>query len=417
MCDSTAHAVWANAAHPFRGDHRHFMPFKRPELFGSWQLPHFNLAKKVAALKLRNPAQETSSTAESRTPSTALQRGPIITDLSTRYLGLSLPTPLVVSASPLSQDVTHIRQMERAGAAAVVLPSLFEEQLTAAAQGSSANAPPAQGGASQSSTSLPKSPCYHFGPEGYLEHIRKSKAAVSIPIIASLNATSPGSWVRYAREIEAAGADALELNIYDVPTSPEVTAATLEEGYCNLVSLIRANIRIPIAVKLSPYFTSLPNLACRLEEAGANGLVLFNRFYQPDFDIYNREITPTLELSSSQELRLRLHWVATLFGKLRGDLAATGGVHTVFDVVKALLAGARVVMMASALMQHGIIHLSHIKQELSRWLGDNGWESVSQIEGLLSRQAVADPAVFERMNYMQIVTSYKPQARQAGRVS
>jgi dihydroorotate dehydrogenase (fumarate) len=193
-----------------------------------------------------------------------------------------------------------------------------------------------------------------------------------------------------------------------VPTSPEVTGAILEQSYCDLVGLIKANVRIPVAVKLSPYFTSLPNLAQRLNEAGADGLVLFNRFYQPDFDVYNRQIKPTLELSTSQELRLRLHWVATLFGQIRGDLAATGGVHTVFDVVKALLAGARVVMMASALIQNGIGHLGQVRRELERWLGDNGWESVQRLQGLLSRRAVADPAVFERVNYMQIVTSYKP---------
>jgi dihydroorotate dehydrogenase (fumarate) len=255
---------------------------------------------------------------------------------------------------------------------------------------------------------------YNFGPKGYLEHIRKAKAAVAIPIIASLNATSPGSWVNYAREIEAAGADALELNIYDVPTSPEDTGSTLEQRYCELVSLIKAQVHIPVAVKLSPYFTSLPNLAWRLDQAGANGLVLFNRFYQPDINIYAREITPTLELSTTQELRLRLHWLATLFGHLRADLAATGGVHTVFDVVKALLAGARVVMMTSALMQHGIGYLERVRQELGRWLGDNGWQSVRQIQGQLSRRAVPDPAVFERVNYMQVVTSFKPDTHGAG---
>jgi dihydroorotate dehydrogenase (fumarate) len=178
--------------------------------------------------------------------------------------------------------------------------------------------------------------------------------------------------------------------------------------YCDLVRLIKANVRIPVAVKLSPYFTSLPNVACRLDEAGADALVLFNRFYQPDFDLYDRRIKPTLELSTSQELRLRLHWIATLFGHLRADLAATGGVHTVFDVVKALLAGARVVLLTSALIQHGIAYLGRIRQELGRWLGDNGWESVCKIQGLLSRRNVDDPGVFERLNYMQVITSHKP---------
>jgi dihydroorotate dehydrogenase (fumarate) len=286
--------------------------------------------------------------------------------------------------------------MANMGAAAVVLPSLFEEQLTARRDG-------------------PNWPHYHLGPEDYLGHIRQAKAAVAIPIIASLNAASPGSWVRFAREIEAAGADALELNVYDIPTSPEVPGATLEQSYCDLVALIKANTRIPVAVKLSPYFTSLPNLADRLAKAGADGLVLFNRFYQPDFDVYRREITPTLELSTSQELRLRLHWLATLSGRVRSDLAATGGVHTVFDVLKALLAGAQVVMMTSALIQHGIGYLGQLEQELGRWLADNGWESVHQIQGQMSRRAVPDPAVFERMNYMQVVTSYQPRSEDSAR--
>jgi dihydroorotate dehydrogenase (fumarate) len=334
-----------------------------------------------------------------------------MTDLSTRYLGLALPNPLVVSASPLSQEVAHIREMADAGAAAVVLPSLFEEQLTPKPQGPTPGSPPETAAAPLGGTPLPDLAGYNLGPQGYLEHVRRAKEAVAIPVIASLNATSPGSWVRYAREVEAAGADALELNIYDIPTSPEVEGATLEQGYCDLVRLIKANVRIPVAVKLSPYFTSLPNLACRLDQAGADGLVLFNRFYQPDFDVYSREIRPTLELSTSQELRLRLHWLATLFGRLRADLAATGGVHTVFDVLKALLAGARVVMMTSALMQHGIAYLGRVRQELGRWLADNGCASVRQLQGQMSRGSVADPAVFERVNYLQVVTSCRPDPR------
>jgi dihydroorotate dehydrogenase (fumarate) len=332
-----------------------------------------------------------------------------VTDLSTSYLGLALSNPLLVAASPLSEDLTRIQEMANAGAAAVVLPSLFAEQLTPRHEGPAPGSSRGTEGAAEAATALPNLAGYNRGPEGYLEHIRKAKAAVSLPIIASLNASFPGSWVRYARDIEAAGADALELNIYDVPTSPELTAATLEQVYCDLVGLVRANVRIPIAVKLSPYFTSLPNLAVRLEQAGANGLVLFNRFYQPDFDVYSREITPTLELSTSQELHLRLHWVATLFGQLRADLAVTGGAHTVFDVIKALLAGAQVVMMASALLQHGIGYLGRVRQDLDRWLADNGCASVRDIRGQMSRRQVADPAVFERVNYMQVITSHKPR--------
>lgn len=326
-----------------------------------------------------------------------------MTNLSTTYLGLALANPLLVASSPLSEDVGRIQEMENAGAAAVVLPSLFAEQLTATQTGS---AP----GTAEPAPLMPDLAGYNRGPAGYLELIRKAKAAVRIPIIASLNSNSPGSWVRYAREIEAAGADALELNIYDVPTSPELTAVTLEQTYYDLVGLIRANVRIPLAVKLSPYFTSLPNFAARLEQAGANGLVLFNRFYQPDFDVYSREITPTLELSTSQELRLRLHWAATLFGQVRADLAITGGAHEVFDVIKALLAGAQVVMMASVLLQNGIDYLRDLQRDLERWLADNGWKSVSDIRGQLSRRRLADPSVFERVNYLQVITSHKPNA-------
>jgi dihydroorotate dehydrogenase (fumarate) len=373
-------------------------------------------------------------------------------DLSTTYLGLSLCNPLVVSASPLSGDLSQIEKMANAGAAAVVLPSLFEEQLTVARK---APVPGSSGdtcGSSAAGTALPDLVSYNRGPDSYLEHLRKAKAAIGIPIIASLNATSPGSWVRYARDIEAAGADALELNIYHVPTSFEVTGSTLEETYCDLVTLIKANVRIPLAVKIHPFFTSLPNMASRLSEAGANGLVLFNRFYHPDFDVYSRNITPTLELSTSQELRLRLHWVATLFGHVRADLAITGGVHTVFDAIKGLMAGARVVMMTSALLQHGISHLARVREDLGRWLENNGYESVRRIQGQMAFgerevlgtgltkieaehvldwlethghcglstaaggdcftvtawRSVTDPEVFERVNYMQVVTSYQP---------
>jgi dihydroorotate dehydrogenase (fumarate) len=374
-------------------------------------------------------------------------------DLSTTYLGLSLANPLVVSASPLSGDLAQIEKMANAGAAAVVLPSLFEEQLAVAreapARGSALNT----GGSSGSVTALPDLVGYNRGPEGYLEHLRKVKAAIGIPIIASLNATSPGGWVRYAHDIEAAGADALELNIYHLPTSFEVTGSTLEQTYCDLVTRLKAKVRIPLAVKLHPFFTSLPNMASRLSEAGADGLVLFNRFYHPDFDVSSRAITPTLDLSTSQELRLRLHWVAALFGRLRADLAITGGVHTVLDAIKGLMVGARVVMMTSALLRHGIGYLARVREDLGRWLADNGYESVRSIQGLMGFGetqlwgsgltkiaveevldwlevhghghcevstvagnsfsvtawcSVADPEIFERANYVQVVTSYRP---------
>jgi dihydroorotate dehydrogenase (fumarate) len=322
-----------------------------------------------------------------------------MTDLSTTYLGLALSNPLLVGASPLSGQVSALEEMAAAGAGAVVLPSLFEEQLT-----------PAHAATADASAPALNLVGYNCGPEGYLAYIRQAKAAVRLPIIASLNATSPGAWVRYARDIEAAGADALELNIYHVPAFADLTGAALEQQYCDLVSAVKADLRIPVAVKLGPYFTSLPNMAARLEKAGAAGLVLFNRFYQPDFDIYSREITPTLELSSSQELRLRLHWVATLYGQLHADLAVTGGVHTTFDAVKALLAGACVIQMTAALLQHGIRHLERVRQELGRWLADNDWVAVRDLRGQMSRDRVPDPGVFERVNYLQIITSHKPHS-------
>ena len=371
-------------------------------------------------------------------------------DLSTTYLGLSLSNPLVVSASPLSGDLAQIEKMANAGAAAVVLPSLFEEQLTIAREGKVPDSSGDRGGSSAAGTALPDLAAYNLGPEKYMEHIRKAKAAIGIPIIASLNATSPGNWVRYARDIEAAGADALELNIYHVPTSFEVSGSRLEETYCEMVTLIKAKVRIPLAVKIHPFFSSLPHFASKLSEAGADGLVLFNRFYYPDFDVYSRTVTPTLELSTSQELRLRLHWVAALFGHLRPDLAITGGVHNVFDAIKGLMVGARVVMMTSALLQHGINHLARVREDLGRWLGDNGYESVRRIQGQMAFggqvlgtgltkieaehfldwleshgrcqvstdaagyftvtawRSVDKPEVLERVNYIQVVTSYRP---------
>ncbi|MBV9125208.1 MAG: dihydroorotate dehydrogenase-like protein, partial [Planctomycetes bacterium] len=294
-------------------------------------------------------------------------------ELSTTYLGLPLRNPLVVSASPLCEDLANLRAMEDAGAAAIVLQSLFEEQLTQGSQDRSPGTPPGKEGTPEGQESSLNMARYNQGPEGYLEHVRRAKAEVGIPVIASLNGSTPGGWVRYAREIEKAGADALELNVYYVPNSPEVTGATIEQMYCDLVALVKAQVRIPVAVKLAPYFSSLPNMANRLDQAGAEALVLFNRFYQPDFNLDDRGITPTLTLSNPQELLLRLHWVAVLHGRLRADLAITGGIHTAQDVVKALMAGARAAMLTSALLEHGIGYLVPLRDDLVRWLGDHGF--------------------------------------------
>jgi dihydroorotate dehydrogenase (fumarate) len=331
-------------------------------------------------------------------------------DLSTNYLGLTLRNPLVVSASPLCEDLIHIRQMEDAGAAAVVLHSLFEEQITRASEDLHESLLQGTESFAEALDYFPDMTDYNLGPEGYLEQIRQAKVAVDIPIIGSLNGVTTGGWVQYARKIEEAGADALELNIYDVVADPLVTSQQVENRYCELVRNIKAHLHIPVAVKLSPYFSALANMAQRLRQAGADGLVLFNRFYQPDFDLDNLEVTPSLVLSTPQELLLRLHWVGILYGRVPVDLAVTGGVHTAQNVLKAMMAGARVAMMTSALLKHGIEHLTHVLNELVQWMEERGYASIQQMQGSMSQQAVADPSAFERANYMKVLRSYTPQA-------
>jgi dihydroorotate dehydrogenase (fumarate) len=330
-------------------------------------------------------------------------------DLSTTYLGLILPNPLVVSAGPLCEGLDNVRKMEDAGAAAVVLHSLFEEQIDIESQDLSRQLDYAAESFAEAITYLPDMTGYNRGPEGYLNHLRRAKDAVGIPVIGSLNGTSPGGWVRYAREIEQAGADALELNIYFLPTDLDVTGAEIEERYCDLVRQVKQTVRIPVAVKLSPYFSAMSNMAQRLDEAGADALVLFNRFYQPDFDLEGLEVVPALTLSSSQELLLRLHWVAVLCGGVRPDLAVTGGVHTAQDLLKAMMAGASVAMMTSALLKHGIAHLSHVRTELVRWMEEHEYYSIAQMQGSMSRRAAARPLAFERANYMRVLRSYALQ--------
>jgi dihydroorotate dehydrogenase (fumarate) len=327
-------------------------------------------------------------------------------DLTTNYLGLALKNPLVASASPLCEDLVNLRDMEEAGAAAVVLHSLFEEQL--ALEGQNLDRQLSQGAESfaEALTYLPDMADYNFGPEGYLEHIREAKAALGIPVIASLNGSTTGGWVRFAREIEEAGADALELNIYYLPTDPRRTGQEVEQRYCDLVALVRSHVRIPVAVKIGPYFSALANLARRLDEAGAGALVLFNRFYQPDFDLENLEVKPSLTLSTPQELLLRLHWVAVLYGHVRANLAVTGGVHSAADVLKSLMAGARVAMMTSALLKHGIGHLTQVLVDLITWMGEHDYDSVRQMQGSMSRRAAPNPDAFERANYMKVLSSY-----------
>jgi dihydroorotate dehydrogenase (fumarate) len=329
-------------------------------------------------------------------------------DLSTTYLGLSLSNPLIPSSSPLTRRLDGLKKMEDAGAGAVVLYSLFEEQALLESKMLDLYLSEGTESFAEALTYLPEAPDYRTGPDDYMEHIFKAKAALSIPVIASLNGYSPGGWVRYAREMEQAGADALELNMYFVATDPNMSGRAIEDMYVELLSEVKSHVKIPIGVKLSPFFTSLPNMAMRLTKAGARGLVLFNRFYQPDIDIEMLDVVPHLVLSDSEDLRLPLRWIAVLYGKVDADLALTSGVHTTEDVVKGLLAGATVTMMASELLQNGLGRLSAILKDLHIWLEEHEYESVAQLEGSMSLQSVANPAAFERANYMRVLGSYTP---------
>jgi len=332
-------------------------------------------------------------------------------DLRTRYLGLDLRTPLVASASPLTGSLDGLRRLEEAGAAAVVLPSLFEEQLTAEAD-QVGRLLEAGAGSLPAALALDD---YNAGPYGYLALVEKAKASLQIPVIASLNGVTPGAWVEHASLLEEAGADALELNSYYVSSSPGLAGSEVEWRYLELVGLVRQRIGIPLAVKLSPYFSSLANLARQLVEAGSDGLVLFNRFYQPDLDLDTLEVTPQLELSSSEELRLPLRWIAILHRKVPASLAASTGVHTAADVVKVLLAGADVAMMTSALLRHGPEHLRVVEAGLRDWLDERRMESVGHARGLRSQRSVRDPAAWERANYITMLAGYPDQVHtQAG---
>src|SRR5262245_24104694 len=303
-------------------------------------------------------------------------------DLTTNYLGLSLHSPLVPSASPLSEKIDNIRAMEQAGAAAVVFHSLFEEQIETAA------------------------PEFRVDPNTYLENIAQAKRAVGIPIIGSLNCNTLGGWISYARRITEAGADALELNIYKIPTRTEITGTTIEDVYIDTVRSVRAAAKIPLAVKLSPYFSSLANMTTSLDALNVDGLVLFNRFYQPDIDLEKMEVTPNLTLSTPADMRLPLHWIGILYGKIRASLAATSGIYQAHDVIKLIMAGADVTMLCSALMRHGITHIQRIEMELATWLGANGYDSLGQLKGTMSQKNCPDPSAFERAQYVRGLSSY-----------
>lgn len=324
-------------------------------------------------------------------------------DLRTTYLGLKLATPLVASASPLSRDVDGLRRLEDAGASAVVLYSLFEEQLRQEEMDLDYHLNAGTESFAESLTYFPQASEFHTGPEGYLKHIRKCKASVKIPIIASLNGSTLGGWTKFAGEIEKAGADAIECNIYSIPTDANLSAADIEKTYIEIVQAVKAKVTIPVAVKLSPFFSNLANMTQRLDQAGADALVLFNRFYQPDINLDELEIQPNVLLSTPQSLRLPLTWIGILFGRLKANLAATGGVHSAEDVVKLLMVGADVTMLCSSLMRHGINHIRHVERELRDWMEEHEYESVKQMQGSMSQQRCPDPRAFERAQYMRAV--------------
>lgn len=329
-----------------------------------------------------------------------------VADLTTTYLGLKLKNPLVVSASPLSSSVDTVKEMEAAGAAAVVLPSLFEEQIEVERLRLGSYVTSHRDLLPEALRHVPDLAGYNQGLNGYIAHLYAVKKSVSIPVIASINAYEGGDWVQYARILESAGADALELNIYYLPVRPQFSGVQVEQIYLDLVRDIRASLKqIPVAVKLSPYFSAMAHMAQQITAVGASGLVLFNRFYQPDFDIETKQVEPSLELSSSAELRLRLRWTAVLSPIIEADIAVTGGVHTTADVVKGLMAGATVTMMTSALYKNGIGHLTTLQDGLNAWLDDHGYASVAALRGVMNQKYVADPAALARANYMQVLRS------------
>ena len=327
-------------------------------------------------------------------------------DLTTTYLGLTLRTPLVAAASPLSEEIENIKRMEDAGASAVVLYSLFEEQLRQDRAELVRHLEHGTESFAEALTYFPEPEEFHLGPEEYLKHISKAKSATRIPIIASLNCSSAGGWTKYAKQIEQAGADALELNIYHIPTDCELPGAKVEQTYLDILKAVKSQVTIPVAVKLSPFFSNFANVAKRLDEAGADGLVLFNRFYQPDIDLETLEVKPNILLSTPMAMRLPLRWVAILYLRIEASLAATSGLHRATDVLKMLMAGADATMLCSVLIRHGPQQIRVIERELVSWMEEHEYESVNQLKGSLSQKNCADPASFERAQYMRAISSY-----------
>jgi len=328
-------------------------------------------------------------------------------DLTTKYLGLDLGNPLVASASPLSKTMDSIKKLEDVGAGAIVMHSLFEEQINATSMEIDHFLSSGTESFGEALDYFPEMDSYDVGPDSYLEHIREAKKSIDIPIIGSLNGVSSGGWIEYAKLIEEAGADALELNIYYIPTDPDKSGAEIEAMYLEVIRDVCASVTIPVAVKFGPFFSSIPNIAKRMIQMGAKGLVMFNRFYQPDFDIQKMEVVPNLVLSTSNELRLPLRWTAILFKKIHADIAITSGIHTGTDVIKGLLAGANITMLASELLMKGLERLPEIQMEMIHWMEENEYISVQQMRGSMSQLNTPEPAAFERANYMKVLQSFK----------
>jgi dihydroorotate dehydrogenase (fumarate) len=330
-----------------------------------------------------------------------------VADLSTAYLGLRLPHPIIVGASPLSDDLDGVRRLEDAGAAAIVLRSLFEEQITREQMAEYRNLDGHGDSFAEAASFFPSPLAFALGPTSYLEHLRRVKDAVEIPVMASLNGATPGGWIEYAQLMEEAGADALELNLYRIVTRADTSGAEVEAHAVDTVRAVKHAVRIPVAVKLSPFYTAFAHFARELDGVGADGLVLFNRFYQPDIDADELAATRTLHLSDSSELLLRLHWVAILSGHVRPSLAVTGGVHTAYDVVRATMAGAEATQMVSALLKHGPTHIGTVLADLQSWMTEHEWSSLADMRGNMNLTRVPDADAYERANYMLMLQSWR----------
>jgi dihydroorotate dehydrogenase (fumarate) len=328
-------------------------------------------------------------------------------DLSTNYLGIRLPHPLVPGASPLSDDLDTVKQLEDAGAGAIVLRSLFEEQISREAEATRNHWNSHDDAFAEAVTFFPSPDSFVLGPDEYLNHVQRVKQAVRIPVIGSLNGMTPGGWLSYARLIEQAGADALELNVYHAPTDFETSGSEVERQTVEMVRQVKHGLKIPLAVKLSPYFTAFAHFARRLDGAGADGLVLFNRYYDPDIDVQELNVVRTLQLSDSSELPLRLRGIAALAGRIKASLAVTGGVHTALDVVKSTMAGAHITQMVSALLKNGPGHLRKVRADLEGWMEENEWSSLNAMRGNMSQERIPNPQIYERANYMLMLQTWE----------